>query len=343
MSKPKFNFVDTTENLSFNQTIKEATSLILNCRNDFRQMKESVDTMYHIFSSISGVTINTLSEDKDILLSQGKAISTSAAAHCLLEMKRTALFLRGINKAIIQKLRISANKPIRVLYAGTGPYGTLITPLLTLYKTEEICIDLLDINSNSLVALKKITKTLDLDKFIKEIYCADATTFKVNKPYDIVISETMLACLKSEPQVAIMQNLIPQLTDESIFIPEEISIDASLTNPQMEMNRQMYNENEMAAFERVALGNIFKVGKLSMSSIESRKTVSIQNKKNDFPILKLFTTVKVYEDEILTENDSSITLPKQYHDFRKQNAREIEFWYVPGENPRIESSVLNMN
>lgn len=322
--------------------LKYATTAILHCESDYKQMKESVDLMYQIFSSITGVTINALSQDKDIYLSQGKAISTSAAAHCLLEMKRTALFLRGINKAIRQKRAELLDRPIKILYAGTGPYGTLITPLLTLYKPNEICVDLLDINANSLEALKKINDNLGLSEFIDKTFCTDATTFKVNTPYDIVISETMLACLKNEPQVAIMQNLIPQLTDDSIFIPEMITIDALLTNPKMEMERLELHEKETPHFERRPLGNLFTLSKKNLDSIYYKRSFSIPSEAaSTFPVLKLFTTVTVFDDEILSDNDSSITLPKQFYDFRKINSQEVKFWYVQGRTPRIESRTMD--
>ena len=178
------------------------TQLLLNCGDDVGLMKLAVDQTYKIYSQITGVKIDTIHQDKDILLSSGKAISTAAAAHCLLEMKRTAVFLRGINKAIIQKLSQAADKPIRILYAGTGPYGTLLTPLLPLYASTELRVDMLDINRQSLIALHDLVDTLDISRYIDEVFCTDATTFTVSKPYDIVISETMLACLKSEPQVA---------------------------------------------------------------------------------------------------------------------------------------------
>lgn len=320
--------------------LKEAAEQILRCDTDFLQMKEAVDRMYHIFSSITGVTINNINIDKDVMLPAGKAISTAAAAHCLLEMKRTAVFLRGINKAICNKSATAKNQPVRILYAGTGPYGTLVIPLLALCKSTKIIVDLIEINSDSLEALKKIIIALKLEEYIDEVYCTDATTFKVTKNYDIVISETMLACLKSEPQVAIMQNLIPQLTDECIFIPEEISIDASLTNPKMEMDRLMHHEHDIPKFERQHLGNVFTIGKRTMSSIQSKKSFSISTEATaTFPVLKLFTTVKVFEQEVLSDNDSSITQAKKYYDFRDKTNSKVHFWYVQGEEPRIESSV----
>jgi hypothetical protein len=322
------------------KTLNQNTQLLLNCEDDAGSMKLAVDHIYKIYSQITGVRVDTIHQDKDILLPSGKAISTAAAAHCLLEMKRTAVFLRGINKAIIQKLSQAADKPIRILYAGTGPYGTLLTPLLPLYKSTDLKVDILDINRQSLIALHDLIGTLGLSKYVGDIFCTDATTFTVSKPYDIVISETMLACLRSEPQVAIMQNLIPQLTDDCIFIPEEISIDASLTNPKMEMDRLMYYETKQPPFERISLGNIFTVNKYRLDSSLYRKTLTIPDSKDAFPILKLFTTVKVFGDEILADNDSSITLPKQYYNLRGEEAKEIKFWYVQGEKPRIESCVV---
>jgi len=320
------------------EVVHQSVHTLLCCGDNFRLMKQAVDELYRVFSTITGVTIDQLNCDKDIWLPPDKASSTSDAAHCLLEMKRTAVFLRGINSAISVKISEVAGRPVRILYAGTGPYGTLVIPLLKLYMPEELIVDLLEINSESLAALQKVTDTLTLGPYIGEVFCADATTFVVTKPYDIVISATMLACLKSGSQVAIMQNLVPQLSEACLFIPEEISIDAFLTNPKLETDRLFYSGTEPLPFQRRLIENVFKISKLSI--ILSQKTLSVPECITAFPVLKLFTTVKVFGNEILTGNDSSITMPKQYFDFRKQNAREVEFWYVQHERPRIESRVV---
>jgi hypothetical protein len=322
------------------EMLNRNTKILLECGDNAAEMKQAVDQLYRIYSSITKVKVDQINIDKDIMLPSGKAISTAAAAHCLLEMKRTAVFLRGINKAIALKLSQATNKSIRILYVGTGPYGTLLTPLLPLYKPTDIKVDVLDINQKSLIALHELVAKLELEDYIDEMHYTDASTFAVTKQYDIVICETMLACLKSEPQVAIMQHLIPQLTDDCIFIPEEISIDASLTNPKMEMDRLLYYEAEQPPFERISLGNIFKLNKQTIHKALERKRISIPDKTANFPMLKLFTTVTVFEDEVLIDNDSSITLPKQYYDFRREEAKEIEFWYVQGEKPRIESCAV---
>ena len=324
----------------FIDELTQARDTLLACGNDFALMKHAVDELYRLFNQITGVSIYHLNEDKDILLPSGKAISTAAAAHCLLEMKRTAVFLRGINDAIVQALEKNKAKAIRILYAGTGPYGTLVLPLLTLYKPAQLVVDWLDINPQSLTALQKIIDAFKLQSYVGEVYCADATTFTVSKPYDIVISETMLACLKAEPQVAIMQNLIPQLQPDAIFIPEEISIDAALTNPRMEQERLLYFEGERPPFRRIELGNIFTVNRCNLETKKMQRSIIIPDKTEEFPVLKVFTTVKVFGNEFLSENDSSITLPKQFYDFRREKGREVNFKYVQGEKPHIESSLL---
>jgi hypothetical protein len=337
----KYKNKETKETLVQLNQIRLSTQTLIDCADDFALMKKSVDNLYRVFSDITSVTMDQLSTDKDIMLASGKAISTAAAAHCLLEMKRTAVFLRGINKALLSKISEVNKMPIRILYAGTGPYGTLVIPLLTLFKPEMLKVDMLDINSHSLEALHKIVDRLNFNDFVEDMYCEDATTFRVSKTYDVVISETMLACLKNEPQVAIMQNLIPQLTKECLFIPEKISVDACLINHKMEQDRMMCVEGEKPLFERRPLGNVFTVSKQNMNSITEKKSFSIPDDAvAAFPALKLFTTVTVYNNEVLTENDSSITMPKQHYDFRNENSRGIEFWYVKGEKPRIESRVI---
>ena len=328
--------MDQTSDISI---VRNAVRTLLDCADDFFIMKQSVDALYNVFSRITGVSPAQIGVDKDIMLPSGKAISPSAAAHCLLEMKRTAVFLRGIHQAVLQKIKGNTSGPIHILYAGTGPYGTLVIPLLPLFTPDKIQVDLLDINPVSLEALQNIIAELQLNDYIGSVFCEDATTFSLSRHYDIVISETMLACLKSEPQVAVMQNIIPQLQPTAIFIPEEIRIDAALTNPKMEQERLLYYENEAPPFCRIELGNVFTVNKKTLDTDRMQKTIEIPDEK-DFPILKLFTTVKVFRDEQLSENDSSITLPVNFYDLRKQPALHIAFWYVQGEKPHIESRVV---
>jgi len=137
------------------ETVRRETNTLISCEDDFLLMKRAVDELYRVFSAITGVTINQLNTESDIMLPSGKAIGMAGAAHCLLELKRTAVFLRGINKAILSKKKAHIALPLRVLYAGTGPYGTLVVPLLTLLTPKDIIVDLLEING--LPVFKKLS------------------------------------------------------------------------------------------------------------------------------------------------------------------------------------------
>jgi hypothetical protein len=319
------------------ESIRQSTQILLECGDDFALMKKAVDGMYTVFSEITGVTIHHLNEDKDIFLPTGKAIGAAGAAHCLLEMKRTAVFLRGINKAILHKQQEKKGSSLRILYAGTGPYGTLVIPLLLLYPMGEIKVDLLEINSDSLAALQKVIETLAIDNCIGEIYNSDAATFKISHSYDIVVSETMQACLKKEPQVAIMQNLIPQLLPETIFIPEEISIDASLKKRGIWNGGQLLEEGGKRSF----LTQIFTVNKTNLDNKNYRRVIHLPQSLNGPHDLLLYTTITVFENEVLGENDCSLNIPQRYFEFQNNYPKAIEFWYKQSDKPRIESRILD--
>ena len=330
-----------------NQFLRESfrlnAVLLLKCNDNFALMKSAVDELYRVASYITDVRVDQCGESKEIVQPSWKVDDMKTSGFYLLEMKRIAVFLRGIYKAVNAKLSEVTSRPVRILYAGSGPYGELLTPLLHLYKANEVLVDFIEINPVLLLSLQKLIDGLELRQYVDEFYCADVTIFTVSKSYDIVISETMLACIKRESQVAVMQNLIPQLSKDCIFIPEEISINASLITPWIQMESLSYYQNEQALLERYPLGNVFKLGKLTIQNLSEHKVVEIPDEIARFPLLKLFTTVKVYRDEVLIDNDSGITLPKQYYDFREKAAREVEFWYTGGENPQIESRIVENN
>ena len=298
-------------------------------------MKQSVDKLYDIFKTITGIDINDLNHG-EIILPSGKAISPSAAAHCLLEMKRTAIFLRGIKKAIDNKIKIEKRK-INILYAGCGPYATLITPLFTIYNLDEIEITLLDINDASLNAAKKLINTLGLGDFINDYILADASVYKVCKDYDIVISETMQSCLQNEPQVAIMKNLIPQISEKAVFIPEQINIDCYLRNPGKWNEKEGMHTGAKSMF----LESLFLINKSELDINKSRKSINIPNNLNGFVELMLHTTIVVFGDEILKVNDCSLNLPMKFYEFRNRYAKSIEFSYLLTPKPRIDCKVVD--
>jgi hypothetical protein len=307
-----------------------ATTSILNCGDNIGSMKASVDQMYSIYRKITEVGIENQNEEA-IFTAGGKAISPPAAAHCLLEMTRTAIFLRGIYKAILQKQIENPEKRISILYAGTGPYATLITPLLTCFNSDTILIDLIDINPISLFSASKVIADLGFEKCIGSKFLEDASTFRVKKHYDIVISETMQAALKKEPQVSIMKNLIPQMVNDAIFIPQVIEIDVAIAiksgwDPDA-FSAQMKRKHE--------LGSLFSISQDDLSSIDNSIEIEIPVMNHTQVRLMLYTNIKVFGEENLGEGDCSLTLPLRVCDLKNEKPERVRFWYQQGELPGV--------
>jgi hypothetical protein len=314
--------------------IKKLTQNLLACSDDFLIMKQSVDQLYSIFSEITGITADNFNGEQ-IILPSGKAISPSSAAHCLLELRRTAIFLRGINKAIDKKLSEKSKQPIHILYAGSGPYATLVTPLLPLYSEIDLKVDLLDINEISLNAVSKLIGELGLNHFIDKTYLCDAATFRVEKKYDIVISETMQAALKKEPQVAIMQNLIPQMANNAIFIPEAITVSAALVSNGHWDDEKMIR----TGIEVFAQKDLLTIDKYNLETDGFRNEIELIEPVGNCKKLELYTTITVFENEVLKDSDCSLTLPLKVCIFEKDQKGTLLFWYEQGMIPGIRCKI----
>ncbi len=319
---------------SSRELLKSMAEKLLLPEPGFLTMKQSVDGMYEIFKAITGISYENMN-DLEIILPKGKAISPAAAAHCLLEMKRTTMFLRGIKHAIDSKLHI--NRKVEILYAGCGPYATLVTPLLSFYTPVQVSVTLLDVNPISIKAAETLINTLGFEDYVTDYILADASEYKVDKSYSIVISETMQAGLKKEPQVAIMHNLIPQCNSDTIFIPERITIDVYLKKRGIWQGDQLVEEGGLATL----LCELFSVSKTNLKASNYRKIVEIPQSLIGPYDLLLYTTIKVFDEEVLGLNDCSLNLPLRYYEFRNGYPKSIDFWYSQTDNPKIESKVLD--
>jgi len=320
------------------EKLAAAARIFLHCGDDFGAMRQAAEQMYGVFSTLSGVTADDCTSGT-IMLPSGKAIAPGAAAHCLLEFRRTTVFVRGLLKAINTVRRKKRPEAVRILYAGCGPYATLITPLLTHFAPKELQVDLLDINQDSLNSARKIVTALGFDGFVGNYLLTDAATYRIplGENYDILLTETMQACLERETQVAIVQNLVPQLPGEALLVPEAVVIDARLTDPQQEMAQFFYSEGPRLPPQRILLGEVMRLTRDCLDPGGLVCQVAIPAEIATCVELKLFTTVRVFGDEVLKEHDSSITLPKKYHDFRQRPARRILFWYDRTANPKLHA------
>ncbi|WDF53943.1 hypothetical protein [Mucilaginibacter sp. KACC 22063] len=322
--------------MSFNiqeprQIISSATQTLL-FDDNYLHITDALKQLHSVFAKSTGVKAGDINDD-DIMLPTGKAISTIKAAHCLMEIERTRRFLKGIFKAITQLLEQKKDVPVTILYAGCGPYATLLTPLTSMFTSEQVKFIFLDINPFSLEAAKQLYNDLQLQDYVIDFVCTDATTYQVQENIDLFLSETMLNGLRREPQLAIMDNIIPQLDPDAIVIPAEITINAVLTRWEEERNG-FFNENYVPA--RIHAGTVYKTSR----EFELPKPVTINvpaSKTHNH--LNLFTEIRVFDNEMLHPYSTSLTIPISINGFDNSNKDvDVSFNYVISEDPEFKVS-----
>lgn len=313
--------------------LEKSTETLLFKPTHFKDIYDELHELHNLYATHSGIAAGSINDD-DIYLSSGKAVSPIGAAHCLLEIQRTAVFIRGINKAILALQQSFPGQQIHILYAGCGPYATLLTPFTTRFTPEEITFHMLDINEASLEAAKKLYKGLQLEDYIAEWICADATLYQLpaDSTIHLIISETMLNALKKEPQVEIMLNLMPQLHEKALFIPEEITVSAQLLDHKQEASR--YQELNKTP-ERINLGTLYAIGRADCKP-QSQVTIEIPKQTGNFNSLNLLTDITTFGDEKLSIYDCSLNLPLRIADVSDLEGRSIHFNYKTGTVPGFE-------
>lgn len=317
--------------------IKDNTQILLSSEN-YGEIYAAVHALHDVLSAITGIRAGDIS-DKDILLPQGKAVSPIKAAFCLLEFERTRRFLRGIYKAILHLKEKVKGRPVNILYAGCGPYATLVTPLTSVFNADELRFSLLDINEVSLDAARRLYESLTLSEYVKEYILADGTTYQLNPgdQIDMIVSETMHNALKDEPMVAIMDNLMPQLGADGIFIPQQITVDAALLNAT----------EEQAGFltagyqpKRIALGNVYTIG--TPNGNRAAITFTLPPAESH-PLLRLLTRITVFGDEVLTDYNCSLNLPAHIATIPQPvNFNAVKFEYEQGAKPGYRVEFLSL-
>lgn len=250
-------------------------------------------------------------------LPSGLALAPHLAAQCGLDEKRTAAFLRGASLAIGAARARFPGRTVEVLYAGTGPFAPLVLPLLPL---PDVRCTFLDVDERSLEILRTLRPPA-------RIVHADATRYVHGAPLHVVVSETMQRSLAVEPFVAILGNLRPQLAPGGIFVPERVTVDAVLIDPEREQARW---RDASAATSYVPLARVIDTAaELAPVRITIPPTPTPQ-------WLGLVTEIDTFGGERLRAYDSGLTVPEVLWQHSPVRAgEELTFRYVLGERPGL--------
>jgi len=264
-----------------------------------------------------------ITNDNEAALKGGNALSTYHAAACTDDHVRTAVFIKGIYQAITSLCRDFPQKRINILYAGCGPYATLLLPLLTLFNKDNVEAVLLDINASSVQSVNNLIAIMGLGNYRLTVIEANAITYTKPEGWeiDLLICETMHYALTSEPQVAITRNLSTQLLSHSIMVPQEINISLGYSFFSKEpflksANDTLEGRTEMQPYQlRGPLGRIFSINKElfrngagNSAAIESA-TYPLPDDYGNCPDICIYTELVIFDGIELKTAESYITNP----------------------------------
>ena len=253
---------------------------------------------------------------EDSLLDNGVAINPQAAAHCAVDYERSVVFIRGVYAAI-NALRLRfADTPLEILYAGCGPFATLLLPLLGKFSPGELNLYLLDFHQRSLDSVKLLLSHFGFCAHAVQTIKADACNYKHAGKLHMVIAETMQKSLEQEPQFAVTANLAPQLWAKGVFIPQRIDVALCLADLEKDTRRYplatVCTLSPECAFEQMQLAqtNSDKIRpQLESTVVEIPRMADIARFD-----AALFTRICVFEQYRLKDYDSQITLPQKCHE-----------------------------
>ena len=306
--------------------------------------REVVD-LSRMLERLSGVTpdVHVSVGANETVTAAGLAISPVKAALCAREPLRTIVFIRGLAAAIEQVRR--PDRPVRVLYAGCGPLATLALPLMTLLDPEQASFTLVDIHAASLDSARALVRRLGLETHVAGYVLADACSLRLDPAAlpDVIVSETMNAALRSEPQVAIMRHLATQ-APQALLVPESVTVEACLLRLSKELSPPL--EDGVAPRppqrERVELGPVFRLDADAIRAwdgMDAELPAGVVRVPATVPAgmePRLLTKIVCFGSHRLLDWDSSLNMPQHLPGrLVLQGGETLRFAYRIGEQPGL--------
>lgn len=265
---------------------------------------------------------------------------------CFQGTSRTAKYLKAVYQQVKRLITQYPDRPVELVYAGCGPWGSLSTPLLIMFKPQQLQVTFIDIHATSLNSLEKIVKALRCDSLVSEYVNLDATQYQHTKEIDLIVTETLYNGLHSEGIVSIIRHLARQLAEKGEVIPKRIVIDANLIDMKSEL--KLLNDFDHALGQvptkkqlcehRVFLGHMFELSKDALADIDAHQVneKSLDNLPcHAFHIpdfdheqhFALSTCLYLTDDIVLDEYENGITYPLCMPLSRQHIGKQVSFEY----------------
>jgi len=281
----------------------------------------------------------------------GRALSPTMAGRCADDTARTAVFVRGIHRAVSEVRRRTPGRPVSILYAGCGPYALLTVPTMAILGPSAAEITLLDIHETSIESARAVVDALGLGDCVADVEAVDATEYRIapSRRPDLILSETMNACLAKEPQVMIMRHLHAQ-APRARLVPEAVRVVACLIDPSKEFAFDEAGRRAVSprpTRDRVSLGTVFELSAQTIASWADldagwlpAASISIPPSLDARHIPMLLTEVDAYGGHVLRDYDSGLTIPKHVPiEIPVRGGETLAFRYRLGCHPGLECEV----
>lgn len=298
----------------------------------------------------------TLASETDLgagqtALDSGLAISPLKAALCARECFRTVVFIKGLHAAILDAAGAAGRGagPVRVLYAGCGPFATLALPLMALLAPGQAVFTLLDIHEQSLAHVRALVTGLGLADRVEAFVRADATRYRMGAAApDVIVSETMNAALRSEPQVSIARHLAAQ-APRALLVPARVTVRACLLHLAREFAPPLAAPDAAPVEprrDRIDLGAVFELDGDSIRSWTGLAGPFLPAGEVRIPAplaaryrAMLLTRIQVHGSHVLDDYDSSLNVPQPFPGKPILSGGErLRFRYRTGPRPGLEQA-----
>lgn len=240
--------------------------------------------------------------DGESFLPSGWAISPVQAGLCAREPYRSAAFIQGLALAVRERQGKNCGRPVRVLYAGCGPFALLALPVMALLDASQVQFAILDVHAQSLDYARELIAALGLDSRVADYICADAATYRipVDAMPDVIVSETMNTALGKEPQVAIVRNLHAQ-APAAALLPAAVTVHLGL-------DRRSPDE------PCTDWGRVFALDADALRAWQGEQGDSLPAASIRLPDVleqapRLLTRIRVHGDIVLGDHECSLNLP----------------------------------
>ncbi len=290
-------------------------------------LSTTLDLYRDILLTASGIDLGGETEMGCLHTGAGVAIGTTWAALCIDDVLRTKRFVSGLYQAV-ELVAERRPGPVHILYAGTGPWATLVLPLTSCFSPDELRITCIEINDVSYASVQRTISRLGLEDYIEEFIQTDAATHVISgkTQVDVMLSETMQYCLIDEMQVPIVLNLMEQLPQTAIMIPERITLHLGVLDEDTEKNVSC-NLGTVFILDRASL-NAYAPQHGSLDFPTFRLPVPELKEASSGP-LALLTTIDVFGSHHLTHYESGLTHPQIIGDYPSPDnpLEAIDFTY----------------